>query len=176
FFHFLMTTSNHRPFTYPSGHIDIPSKSGRKGAVKYTDYAIGKLIEEARKRPWFKDTIFVIVADHCASSLGKAELPVKGYEIPLLIYSPGHIAPARVDKLCSQIDYPPTLLGLLNWNYESRFLGRDIMQMQPQEERAFISNYQKLGMLTRNDLVILRPKSPPGQFRYEHLDGELTAT
>ncbi len=78
----IMTTSNHRPFTYPNGRIDIPSHTNREGAVKYTDYAIGKFIKEAKTKPWFKNTLFVIVADHCASSAGKADLPVNKYLIP----------------------------------------------------------------------------------------------
>jgi phosphoglycerol transferase MdoB-like AlkP superfamily enzyme len=65
-----MTTSNHRPFTFPPNTIDLPQGS-RDGAIKYTDYAIGKLIEKAKTKPWFKDTLFVIVADHCASVAAK---------------------------------------------------------------------------------------------------------
>ena len=113
FHYFVMTTSNHRPFTYPDGRIDLPSKvSGRDGGVKYTDYAINKFLEDASKKPWFKNTIFVIVSDHCASVAGKSELPVQNYHIPLMIYAPGgQIKPGRVDTLMSQIDFPPTLLG-----------------------------------------------------------------
>jgi phosphoglycerol transferase MdoB-like AlkP superfamily enzyme len=81
-----MTTSNHRPFTYPDGRIDIPSKTNRDGAVKYTDWAIGDFLERAAKRPWFDDTLFVIVADHCASSAGKSDVPINRYLIPMLIY------------------------------------------------------------------------------------------
>ena len=99
FHHFVMTTSNHRPFTFPDGRIDIPSHSGRAGAVKYTDWAIGHFLDEARKRPWFDHTIFAIVADHCSSSSGRTDLPVTRYEIPLILYAPGPIAPRVVDAL-----------------------------------------------------------------------------
>lgn len=71
-----MTTSNHRPYTYPSGRIDIPSGQGRDGAVKYTDYAIGEFLAQARKKPWFDSTVFVFVADHTTGSAGKEDLPV----------------------------------------------------------------------------------------------------
>ena len=70
----IMTTSNHRPYSYPDGRIDIPSPGKRDGAVKYTDYAIGHFIDQASKKPWFADTLFVIVADHCASAAGKTKL------------------------------------------------------------------------------------------------------
>ena len=79
FFSFVMTTSNHKPYTYPEGKIDIPSGTGRNGAVKYTDYAIGKFLRNARNKPWYKNTVFIIMADHCASSAGKWELDVANY-------------------------------------------------------------------------------------------------
>jgi phosphoglycerol transferase MdoB-like AlkP superfamily enzyme len=153
----VMTTSNHRPFTYPDGRIDIPSHTGRAGAVKYTDYAIGQFIRNASKKPWFDSTVFVIVADHCASSAGKTDLPVSKYHIPMLIYSPSHIKPMIMDRLMSQIDIGPTLLGLLNFSYTSRFYGYDIFKLPVGRERAFISTYQNLGYLKNNKLVILSP-------------------
>lgn len=157
FFDMIMTTSNHRPFTYPDGKIDIPSHSGRSGGVKYTDYTINEFLSEAEKRPWFKDTIFVIVADHTASSSGKSELDPNKYHIPMWVYAPGIIKPGKVDWMSSQIDVPPTILGLLGINYESRFYGVDLLRTKP--ERAFISNYQQLGYMTKEGLVILKPIS-----------------
>jgi phosphoglycerol transferase MdoB-like AlkP superfamily enzyme len=157
FFQFVMTTSNHRPYTYPAGRIDIPSGSGREGGVKYTDYAIGQFIEKARSKPWFKNTLFVIVADHCAASAGRNDLPVKRYQIPLLIYNPDLVSGRGIGTLCSQIDYAPTLLGLLNWSYKSRFFGKDILRMKPEDERAYISTYQKLGLLEADRMVVLMP-------------------
>ncbi|HEY8933921.1 MAG TPA: sulfatase-like hydrolase/transferase, partial [Cyclobacteriaceae bacterium] len=146
----IMTTSNHRPYTYPEGRIDIPSHTNRDGAVKYTDYAIGKFIKESRYKPWFNNTIFVIVADHCAKSAGKTELPVNMYHIPMLIYSPANIVPAKVDRLMSQIDMGPTLLGLLNFSYKSKFFGYDIFKLEAGRERIFISTYQNVGYIKNN--------------------------
>ena len=167
FFSFVMTTSNHRPYTYPGGKIDIPSKSGRDGAVKYSDYAIGQLIAKARKQPWFKDTVFVIVADHCAGSARKIALPIKNYEIPLLVYAPGIVQPQRNDRMMSQIDIAPTLLGLLNISYTSKFFGRDILSDTTGPERAFIATYQKLGYIEGDRLLVL---DPPKKAEYYHFD------
>jgi phosphoglycerol transferase MdoB-like AlkP superfamily enzyme len=158
FFAHVMTTSNHRPFTYPENRIDIPSGSGRDGAVKYTDWAIGDFIERAGKKPWFKNTVFVIVADHTASGRGKTDLPVEQFHIPLIMYSPGNLAPTRIDTLASQIDVGPTLLALLNFSYRSHFFGHDIIKDGPQHERAFFANYQTVGYLENNILVELRPQ------------------
>ncbi|MGZ8928911.1 MAG: LTA synthase family protein, partial [Methylobacter sp.] len=158
FFFQIMTTSNHRPYTYPEGKIDLPSGSGRQGAVKYTDFAIHQFIEQAKTKPWFDDTVFVMVADHCAGSARKIELPVDKYHIPLFIYSPKHVPAKRNDILSSQIDVAPTVLGLLNASYESQFYGQDIMQMTKEQGRALISNYQKLGLFKDNKLVYLSPQ------------------
>jgi phosphoglycerol transferase MdoB-like AlkP superfamily enzyme len=154
----VMTTSNHRPFTYPDGRIDIPSHTGRDGAVKYTDYSIGRFITNCAKKDWFQNTIFVIVADHCASSAGKTELPVNKYHIPMLIYSPGNVQPGSMTRLMSQIDIGPTLLGMLNFSYTSKFFGSDIFKVPMGEERAFISTYQSLGYLKNGKLVVLSPQ------------------
>ena len=158
FFAQIMTTSNHRPYTYPAGRIDIPSPGGRDGAVKYTDYAIGKFIKDASKKPWFKDTLFVIVADHCASAAGKTRLPVTGYHIPLIFYAPGLLKPAVFSPTVSQIDIAPTLMEVLGKNGSAQFFGRSFFDPGPPAERAFISNYQALGYLKSNMLTVLLPK------------------
>ncbi len=172
----VMTTSNHRPYTYPSGRIDIPSHTSRSGAVKYTDYAIGKFIREASRKPWFSNTVFVIVADHCASSAGKTDLPVNKYHIPMLMYSPGNITPGTMDRLMSQIDIGPTLLGLLNFSYTSNFYGFDMYKLEPGRERAFISTYQNLGYIRRGELVVLSPQSKVGTFRLSQDNETITPT
>ena len=175
FFHFVMTTSNHRPYTYPDQAIDLPPKvSGRPGAVKYTDHAIGEFLASASTRPWYNSTVFVIVADHCASSAGRTELPAERYHIPLIIFAPGgQVAPGRVTTLASQIDYAPTLLGLLGWSYPSRFFGRDVLapESSAQPGRALIGTYQKLGLLVDKpggaNLAVLAPLREMGTFRYD---------
>jgi phosphoglycerol transferase MdoB-like AlkP superfamily enzyme len=161
----VMTTSNHRPYTYPPGRIDIPSGKGREGAVKYTDYAIGYLLKRARERPWFKDTLFVITADHGASARGTAQIPVDKYLIPLFVYGPAHIAPRRVDRLMSQIDIPPTLLGLLDFRYYTKFLGRDVLHSAPETDRAFVANFQTLAFMKDDRIAVLQPKRKLNVYR-----------
>ena len=170
----VMTVSNHRPYTYPDGRIDIPSHTGREGAVKYTDYSINKFLKEARNKLWFDSTVFVIVADHCASSAGKTELPVNKYHIPMMIYSPANITPAKMERLMSQIDMGPTLLGLLNFSYTSKFYGYDIYQLEPGRERIFISTYQNLGFIHNGKMVQLDPQRKVNTYTPNFEDGSLT--
>ena len=119
------------------------------GAVAYTDYAIGHFIEQARSKPWFKDTLFVIVADHCASVAGKTSLPVAKYHIPLIFYAPDLLAPGTYDRLASQMDIAPTLMQVLGVPPLQRFYGESLFAAQLGEPRAFISNYQDLGYYKR---------------------------
>ena len=165
FFNHWMTVSNHRPFTYPNNKIDIPGDAkSRDGGVKYTDYALKQFFTLAKKQSWFKNTVFVIVADHCASSAGKTELPLDKYRIPGLIYSPGFIAPQKYTQLMSQIDVMPTLMGLLNFNYQSKFYGQDVLQSD-YKPRALIATYQDLGLIKDDVLTIISPKQKVKQFQ-----------
>jgi phosphoglycerol transferase MdoB-like AlkP superfamily enzyme len=177
FFSHIMTVSNHKPFTYPDGKIDIPSSTqSREGAVKYTDYAIGRFLKDVQNKPWFNNTIFVIVADHCASAAGKTSLPVTGYHIPLLIYSPANIQPQKVDALMSQIDVAPTILGLLKFNYKSKFFGQDIFALPAEKRRAFISTYQGLGYLKNGNLIVQSPLKQIKQYKPDFITGSATQT
>lgn len=176
FFYMVMTTTNHRPFTYPEGKIDIPpSSQSRRGAIKYADYAIGEFLAAAAKRPWFKDTVFVITADHCANSAGKTEVPVGNYHIPLLVYSPAHVKPGEVATLSAQADLAPTVLGLMNASYDSRFFGRDLFDGRP-EGRAFLSTFQKMGLLRDGELAVLGPKRYLKTYKWDEAAQSLSET
>ncbi len=170
FFVHIMTTSNHRPYTWPAGRVPM-AQGTRGGAVQYTDWAIGDFIARMRVKPYFRDTVFVITADHCAASAGRTRIPLNRYHIPLYIYSPAHIRPRRVARMVSQIDIPPTLLGLLNFSYRSRFFGRDIFSLPRGEERAYPSTYQNLGYLSGQRLTVLSPRRKVEQVKPDPATG-----
>jgi len=176
FHYFCMTTSNHRPYDFPDGRIDKKSHHGRSPAVKYSDWAVGNLIENASKKPWFKDTLFIFVADHCASSAGKSDLDVTKFHIPAMIYNPGLIQPQTYSRVCSQVDLMPTVFGLLNWNYETLSYGHDLLAPSAPSltERAFISNYQKIAMLEKDSLLILKPKRESSLYSCDLKTGDLS--
>lgn len=175
FFTHIMTVSNHRPYTYPDGRIDIPTAyQSREGAVKYTDYSINKFLKEAATKPWFDSTVFVIVADHCAGSAGSVQLPVTGYHIPMLIYAPKILEPKEVSTLTAQIDVAPTILGILNLHYRSKFFGADVLHEPAGSERAFISTYQGLGYLKDGKLVIQSPIKHVQEYTPDFTNGSAT--
>lgn len=178
FFVNLMTISNHRPYTFPAEkiHLEKGNVKSRNGGVKYTDYALGEFLKAARSKSWFKETVFVIVADHCASSAGATDIPVDDYHIPALVYSPKFIQPRRVSTLCSQMDLMPTVLSLLRMPGRSRFVGRDILSptFRP---RAFMATYQNLGYWEKNILTVLSPVRRVEQYTVKQLaDGSHSET
>lgn len=155
FFNFIMTSSNHPPFTFPDGKINFKeTDTHRSRAVKYTDYAINQFMTKVKTKPWFGNTIFVFTADHNAYSAGRTEINASRYHIPTFIYNLEK-EPQEWPQLSSQIDIFPTIFGLLNWSYNSKLMGQDIRKMTPADERAFISNHRKLVYRKKNDLVIL---------------------
>ena len=176
-FHFFcMTTSNHRPYDFPAGRIDLPSHGGSRHAVKYADWCIGDLIEKASGKPWFANTIFVIVSDHCARSAGKEDIDVTKYRIPGMIYNPGLVGTKKITALSSQIDIMPTLFGLLNWNYTTLSFGHDYISPSSAAlpQRSFVSNYQKIAMITPDTMTILKPNKKHSSYACDLISGELT--
>jgi len=164
-FYFVMTTSNHKPYTFPKDKIDMPQGS-RDAAVKYTDFAIANYLEEAKTKAWFKNTVFLIVADHCASSAGKWDINISKYLIPAWIYNSGKPA-EKISRLVSQIDLIPTLFGILNWNYQSEFYGKDINKMKEDENRALLGNYRTLGYLDPSNFIILNDRKKSYAWSYK---------
>lgn len=165
FFAHVMSVSNHRPFTYPAGKITIPHDAkSRAGGVMYSDYALGEFFREASRQPWFANTVFVVTADHCASSAGKTEIPLDKYHIPAIIFAPEFVTPAVVKETVSQIDLMPTLFSILGLEYDSRFYGRDVLS-EDYTPRAFIATYQDLGYLEGDIFTVLSPVNRCEQFR-----------
>ncbi len=111
FFSLVFTSSNHSPYDYPDGKIAQydSQKQTRNNVAKYSDYALGQFIEKAKQSEYWKDTIFVVVADHDSRVSSASLVPVRHFHIPAVIFGNdvGHREDAR---LASQIDLAPTLL------------------------------------------------------------------
>ena len=164
-----MTTSNHRPYTFPTGRIKN-AQGSRDAAVRYTDYAIGRFLKQLQQRHWYKNTVVIIVADHCANSAGKNEIEISKYHIPCIIVNLPANGKQVIDKQCSQIDLYPTLFSLLGWNYESNLFGKDVTD-HTFKSRVFLGTYQKLAYLENDSLVILAPQQEVSTFLYDQTTG-----
>ena len=165
FFAQLMTTSNHRPYTFPENRIEFDGDTKcRSAAVKYTDYAIGHFLSEASKHSWYDNTIFIIIADHCAASAGKVSIPIDKYHIPCLLYAPKLIKPARIKTVCSQIDIIPTILAIIGQQVPTGFSGRNVLS-PTYTSRAFMATYQDLAYYKNGKMVVLSPNRKVQQYR-----------
>lgn len=174
FFSIVMTTSNHKPYTFRPGLESLgipPEGGGRAAGVKYADHALGYFLREAEKQPWFDDTIFVVVADHGARVYGKAEIPMSSYEIPLMVYSPKHLAPRRVDTLMSQIDVAPTVLGMLGLPYEAPFFGQDVLHAPEASRVALFSHDHDVAIYRDGKLAVLGLDGTVHDYRYDRAHG-----
>ncbi len=172
FFNFVMTTSNHKPYTYPEHTIDIPSGSGRDGAVKYTDYALRELFKKAKTKPWYKNTVFIIIADHCASSAGKDEIDVANYHIPAMIVNLPEVESQKIPVQCSQIDLFPTFFGLMQWNYDSDFFGKNVLEPSF-EPRALMGTYRKLTLMKNEKVMVLSDQKKQAFYSWDQSNNNL---
>lgn len=172
FFSIVMSTSNHRPYTFPKGTPGIPERGGRSDGIKYADHALGQFFKAARSKPWFRNTLFIVAADHGARVYGSATIPLHSYEIPVLFYAPGRIASQRIDTRLSQIDIAPTVMGLLGLGYSAPFFGQDILHLPTDREHPlFMSHNHNIGMLRGDTLCVLGLQQEMHCERYERLPG-----
>jgi phosphoglycerol transferase MdoB-like AlkP superfamily enzyme len=173
FFSLLLTTSNHDPFEFPDGRIalhDQPAAT-RNNAVRYTDYAIGKLFELAQAAPYFKDTLFLVVADHDARVFGADLVPIEHFRIPGLIIGPG--VPHRDEpRLMSQIDLAPTLLALMGIHSETPMIGTNVLAARPGAPGRALMQYADTNAFRVGDTVVIhQPRQAAKTFQYS--DGQL---
>jgi phosphoglycerol transferase MdoB-like AlkP superfamily enzyme len=152
-FSIVMSTSNHKPFTFRKGVEGVkPKGGGREAGVRYADYAVGRFIEALRAKPYFAETAVVIVADHGARVYGKEDFPLRSYEIPFMVYSPRNFKPRRVDTVTSQLDVAPTVLGLLRISHDSAFFGRDVLAGGGRERPVPLNHNRDVALLTGSRL------------------------
>jgi phosphoglycerol transferase MdoB-like AlkP superfamily enzyme len=170
FFSYVLSTSNHKPFTFPPGIPGVAEKGGgRDAGVRYADYAIGKFIEVAKTKPWFSNTIVVVIADHDSRFYGRAYIPVERYRIPALLYAPGKIAPQVVPKMFSSMDLGPTILGILGLSYEAPFYGVDVLSDRvPANKPVMFSHNHNIAIYAEGNLTVLGLQKEVRSFRYEN--------
>jgi phosphoglycerol transferase MdoB-like AlkP superfamily enzyme len=169
FYTIILTVSNHRPYLYPTGRIAAdPAEQWRGNAVRYADFALGRFIAEAHRHAFFDDTVFVLMGDHGPRVYGSAEIPMPSYEIPILFYAPKIVAPgARVATIASAMDVPPTVLGLLGVDYDSKFFGRDVLNLPPAEGRAPMTHNNEVALLDGVNLATLGLHRGAAVYRYD---------
>ncbi|MBS4047908.1 MAG: sulfatase-like hydrolase/transferase [Alphaproteobacteria bacterium] len=164
----MLTVSNHRPYTYPEGRIaKDPNAKTRTNAATYADWAFGNFVDSARGKPWFDNTVFIFIGDHGPKVNGSAHVPVDGFRVPLLFYSPRHIAAARDGTLGSSLDMAPTLMGLLGISFESPFFGVDLRRVPEGGGRIAMAHNFSVAFGTEGKLVVLEPNRTVRGYTFE---------
>jgi len=166
FFTLVFSSTNHDPFDFPEGRIELYEQpmQTRNNAAKYADYAIGRFFEQAKKAPYWKDTVFLVVADHDSRVTGADLVPISHFRIPGVIAGEG-ISQKRDSRLVSQIDLPPTLLSLMGVDNENPMLGRDMTrQSDDYTGRAMLQYANTFAYMEGNLLAILQPHKKPKGF------------
>lgn len=139
FFGVIYTMNTHPPFSTP---VNFPllrpqpasDSDHYLNALHYGDYCLGSMLAEARRQPWFANTVFIFVADH-ARTRGQFNLSSQ-HHIPLLIYAPGRVAAQAEPAIASQLDILPTVLGLLELGTRHAAWGRDLLAAEKGDARA----------------------------------------
>jgi phosphoglycerol transferase MdoB-like AlkP superfamily enzyme len=163
FFATILTVSLHSPWEYPAGRIQplgpetpVPPGFEREelNNFLYADYAIGKFIREARKAAYFERTLFVFVGDHGVHLRGRELIPVDEYRVPALFFAPAYLQSRRIRGVTSQIDIPPTIMGVLGGAYRNPFFGRDVVNGND-GFAVVVYNKNRYGIVSDRELIVL---------------------
>jgi len=165
----IFSTSNHLPFEFPTDKIDlidgIEVKSV-KNAVKYADYAIGELIKKAKKESYYKDTVFVIVADHNVRVYGDDIIPVNMFHIPGLILADG-IEPKIYNEVSTQEDVLATAIDLTGVDTKMPIMGHSIFS-DKKRHLSLMQFNDRYALMVDDKVAVLRAKAKPLSFIYKN--------
>jgi len=164
----IFSTSNHSPFDFPEGKIDLVPNVERKSvknAIKYADFAIGEFIKRARKEDYYKDTVFVVVADHNVRVYGDDIIPVEMFHIPGIILGEG-IESQVYEKIATQPDVLATAFDLMGIEKSFPIMGHSVFSDKKQNLSLMQFN-DRYGLRVDNKVAVLRPNTKPLTFEYK---------
>ena len=169
FFGVLLSISNHPPYVIPP-YFQPRNSNIENQIVEYADWSIRKLMTEAKKQPWFENTLFVFIGDH-GKLVGSPEneMPESYNHVPFMIYGKG-IIPDTNHSLGTQIDVAPTLLGMLGIGYTQIGLGVDLLREQ--RPCTFYTADNLIAARDSSRLYIHQPETGQ-EFRYTFGEGKL---
>ena len=129
FFASVFTVSSHEPYIIPNKYKNTFLEGGVPihKCAEYTDYSLKRFFNEAKKEPWFSNTIFVFVADHCNQIYyDEFQKPINRFAVPIIIYKPNSNLVGVNTDLAQQIDIYPTILDMIGYKKPFRSWGRSL--------------------------------------------------
>ena len=168
----MFSSSNHMPFEYPAGRIkplEGEPVNGVKNAIKYADYAIGKLIDDAKKEGYFEDTVFMVISDHNVRTYGDDLVPVNMYHIMGMILG-GGVKPQHISKLSTQPDVLATALDTIGLDLSYPILGKSVFE-DPDKKMVLMQFHDMYALRNADKVAVVRPDKGGLTFTYknEHL-------
>lgn len=155
FFSSIFSVSSHHPFALPGKYKNVFPKGDIPilQSMAYTDMALRKFFDNAKTKPWFKNTLFVFTADHATvSNLPQYQTGIGNLAIPILFYMPNGLLPARTDSaIIQQTDIMPSVLGLLNYNGKIVSFGKNIFDST---HKNFAASYSEAFRWIQDDYVL----------------------
>lgn len=142
----VFTASSHHPFKVPEQYAAIFKDEGGQPihkCVRYTDMALRKFFEAASKQPWYRNTVFVLVADHTNQNTHPYYKTDQGlYSIPIIFYTPDGSLETGMKQgmIAQQIDVLPTLMGMLGYDKPYIAFGCDLLHTPAAQTWAFNYN------------------------------------
>ncbi len=165
FFLSLLTNSNHPPFTFPKFSTFKPTaENARDRGFQYADWALQEFFKKAEKKPWFKNTIFVLVGDHGVNTPSPWDVTMTYNHVPCYFYAPNLIKSSINTKLGSQIDIFPTLMHFAKIPYIQNTVGYNLMT----EKRPYVvfSQDHKLCVLNNDKILIQRKGGTTSMYHF----------
>ncbi|WP_198263380.1 LTA synthase family protein [sulfur-oxidizing endosymbiont of Gigantopelta aegis] len=164
----MFSTSNHSPFDFPDGKIELIAgveKKSELNAIKYADYAIGQFIAAAKKEAYYEDTVIVVVADHNIRVRGSDMLPVKLYHIPGMILG-GGITGQNIDRMMTHPDVLATALDLTGRTYNYPILGHSVFS-DKKKDLSLMQFNDTYAYRVADKVSVLRPDKEALTFIYQ---------
>ncbi len=158
----VFSTTNHSPFDFPAGRIELVkgvAEKSVKNAIKYADYAIGNFIKLAKQSGYYDDTVIMIIADHNVRVYGDDVIPVDMFHIPGLILG-GDVEPANIKKLSSQPDALAAAVDLLGLDLEYPILGNSVFDAD-KAEVSLMQYHDIYGLRYEDEVAVIQPGKPP---------------
>lgn len=154
----IFTASSHHPFTVPEEYKDSFPRGDKPihQCIGYTDHALRRFFETASKQPWYKNTLFVLTADHTnQSSHPEYQTSQGSFSVPIILFDPSGTLPTGIQPgIAQQIDIMPTLLSLVGYDKPYVAFGQDLFST-PTEETWAVNFQNDIYQLTKGDYLIL---------------------
>ncbi len=159
----MFSTSNHTPFEFPEGRIELVKgvkKHSVENAIKYADYSIGLFIDSARKEAYYKDTVFLIASDHNVRVYGDDLLPFNLFKIMGIILGEG-VEAKTINRLTMQPDLLATALDLIGIDkLRYPILGHSIYESH-HKNMSLMKFHQMYGLRVKDEIAIIQPEEQP---------------